>query len=150
MLTLAIALSAQVRAQKSAMVGALLTVAYTIRPTNAVPLAAGTLWALLDRRARFIPFLTGVFGVAILFVVSTRQIYGTWLPPYFQPAYFGSNPFFAEALAGQLVSPARGLFVYSPVLFGSLASVAIRIGQRRFASLDMALVCTVLAHWVTG
>lgn len=148
MLTLAIALSAQVRAERSAMVGALLTVAYTIRPTNAVPLAAGTAWALLDRRARFIPFLTGVVAISILFVVATRHIYGTWLPPYFQPSYFGSNPFFAEALAGQLVSPARGLFVYSPVLFGSLAGVGIKIGQRRFASLDMALACTVVAHWV--
>src|SRR6185295_19038934 len=48
----------------------------------------------------------------------------------------------------QLVSPARGLFVYSPVLLGSIAGAAIKLRQRRFTALDLSLALAILAHWV--
>ena len=148
MLMLSIALNWQVTRRRSAFVGAALAGAYTIRPTNAIPLAFGAVWAWRDPRAHVAAFLAGAACVGAVFAAATRHVYGTWLPPYYQPSFFGFNQFFWEALGGQLVSPARGLFVYSPVLLGSFAGAAIKLRQRRFAALDLSLALTILAHWV--
>jgi hypothetical protein len=148
MLMLALALNWQVRGRRSAFVGAALAGAYTVRPTNAIPLAFGAAWAWLDPRARVAAWLAGAACVLALFAAATRHVYGTWLPPYYQPSFFGANYFFWEALGGQLVSPARGLFVYSPVLLGSIAGAAIKLRQRRFTALDLSLALAILAHWV--
>jgi len=145
---LALALNWQVRGRRSAFVGAALAGAYTVRPTNAIPLAFGAAWAWLDPRARVAAWLAGAACVLALFAAATRHVYGTWLPPYYQPSFFGANYFFWEALGGQLVSPARGLFVYSPVLLGSIAGAAIKLRQRRFTALDLSLALAILAHWV--
>src|SRR5262249_27765673 len=143
MLALALALRWQAAGRRSGLAGASLAGAYAIRPSNAIPLAAGPVWARFDPRARLGAFLLGAGGVAMVFAAASRLIYGAWLPPYYQPAFFGTNQFFAEALAGQLVSPARGLFVYSPVLLASIAGAAIKLRQRRFGALDAALGCTL-------
>jgi len=147
MLMLALALDWQVR-RRPGLAGAALAAAYTVRPTNAIPLAFGAMWAWLDRRGHVAAFVGGAACVLAVFAAATRHVYGTWLPPYYRPSFFAANPHFFEALGGQLVSPARGLFVYSPVLLGSFAGAAIKLRHRRFSALDLSLALTILAHWI--
>jgi hypothetical protein len=66
------------------------------------------------------------------------------------PAYFRQTPFF-EGLGGVLMSPGRGLFVYSPVLLFSLAGMAVawRRGPTSFRALTLGfpLVVLLVGSW---
>jgi len=148
MFLLALALYAQVRGARPAWIGLLLALAYVVRPTNAVPLAAAGAW-LLATRPRAIPeFALGAAVVFIPFVVGNDVVYGSWLPPYYKPGFYSRNAFIAEALAGDLVSPNRGLFVFSPVLALSGVGVLLKAAARRLTALDLSLVACIVLHWI--
>jgi hypothetical protein len=148
MLLLALALLIQLRGGRMFWVGALLASAYVVRPTNLIPLAAGAAWILLSRPRELPPFLAGAAGVLLLFVWSNERIYGAWLPPYYRPGFYSPNAFKGEALAGVLVSPSRGLFVFSPILLLSFAGVAIKAAARRLTLLDLSIAGCVVLHWI--
>lgn len=58
-------------------------------------------------------------GMVILFMGYSLNVYGQILPPYYLGERLSSHTFF-EALNGNLISPARGLFVFSPFLLCGL------------------------------
>jgi hypothetical protein len=147
MLVLSLALLLQLRRRTLWLAGGLLAFAYVIRPTNSIPLALGTLWAVVTRSRRAIGFVAGVATVLALFVFANERVYGAILPPYYHAGRLGS-PTFLEALAGDMVSPARGLLIFSPVLAFATFGVVLKIRARRFDALDRSLVCCVILHWV--
>lgn len=146
MLMLAAALYAQRRGSWLLLAGCALAFSYVARPTNALPLALGSVWVAWNRPRRLGEYVIGVALVLVPFFILNQRVYGAWLSPYYHPGYFHGNPFFWEALAGGLISPGRGLFVYSPVLLLALAGVVLKIRQRRFTSLDLSLVACVVLH----
>src|SRR5262249_49391806 len=148
MLMLAAALLIQRRGRRLALAGACLAFAYVIRPTNAIPLAAATIWTMGCRRDSARSYLAVVAATIALFGLSSRIVYGSWLPPYYAAGRLGGNPAFFEALARHLVSPGRGLLVFSPVLVFAGLGVALKIRLRRFTALDASLVAVVLLHWI--
>lgn len=125
-----------------------LAAAYAVRPTNLVPLALFSAWVVARHRRHLPAFLGGVAAVLVPFVAVNLSAWGTVVPPYYRPGRLGGNEAFVEALAGNLVSPARGLFVFSPVLLLSVAGVALRLRARRFDVVDAVLVASVVTHWV--
>lgn len=148
MLLLACALLLQLRGGSVLWVGVLLASAYVVRPTNLIPLAAAGAWILLSRPRELPSFLAGAVVVFVLFVWSNVRIYGEWLPPYYQPGFYSPNAFKGEALAGLLVSPSRGLFVFSPIFLLSFAGVATKAAVRRLTLLDLSLAGCVVLHWI--
>src|SRR5262249_40519975 len=58
------------------------------------------------------------------------------------------NFFIADALAGNLISPARGLFVFSPIFLLSFVGVAIKAVSRRLTLLDLSIAGCVILHWI--
>jgi hypothetical protein len=63
------------------------------------------------------------------------------LPPYYLPGTavtVGDNSTFGEALLGNLISPARGLFVFSPVLIFAIGGfwLAMRTREGRLGGGD--------------
>jgi hypothetical protein len=89
--------------------------AYLCRPTMAV--FAGALLLFLAtydlRRAVKAGLLASLFMA--LFVAWSFHVYGTPLPPYYSGTRLGGGQFW-QAFYGNLLSPARGLLVYSPFL----------------------------------
>jgi hypothetical protein len=148
MLLLALALLVQQRGGRMLWVGLLLAAAYVVRPTNAIPLAGAAAWVLLAKPRQLPTFLLGAATVLALFVWSNTRIYGAWLPPYYRPGFYSPNAFKGEALAGLLVGPSRGLFVFSPILLLSFAGVAIKAAARRLTLLDLSIAGAVVLHWV--
>ena len=61
------------------------------------------------------------------------EIYGAILPRYYLGLSYAGQPSFLTALLGNLVSPSRGLFIYSPVLLFSVTGFifALREGGAR-------------------
>lgn len=104
------------RAVNPILLATLLSWAYFVRPTFAVPIAAISVYMFLVNRRLFLQFaVTGAVWLACFVVYSNFQ-FGAPLPSYYRANRLVFN-FFGTALAGNLISPARGLLVYVPVLF---------------------------------
>jgi hypothetical protein len=53
-----------------------------------------------------------------------------------------------EGLAGNLVSPSRGLFVFCPVLAFSVWGMVLSFKGRKDRLLEFLLVCVLVSHWL--
>ncbi len=68
----------------------------------------------IDKRSAFYAAAAAVLS-GLLFIGASYYEYGQWLPEYYLPKRLG-NPDYWAALYGHLLSPARGLLIYTPVL----------------------------------
>jgi hypothetical protein len=133
------------------VVGALGAAAFICRPTTQVPLAALLVFVAVYRSWRHAAWLLAGAALALTpWVLSNEAIWGTALGPYYRLGRLDADwPRFAEALAGNLVSPGRGVLVFVPVL--ALLPFALRAawragGERR--ALTLGALGVVLVHWV--
>lgn len=106
-------------------IGLLLCLAYLTRPTAV--LFAALLLAWTGMRDRSGTVKAAAVAVTVLggFVLFSLQEFGEWLPPYYRLGLDGGE-FSLEALAGLLVSPSRGLLVFSPFLLVLPAVAGLR------------------------
>src|SRR5262249_33904260 len=86
-------------------------------------------------------YFAGAALIAVPFCALNVSLYASLLPPYFSPERLEGHEHFVEALAGNLVSPARGLFVFSPML-------AFAFSRRRLERLDVLFLVILVAHWL--
>lgn len=143
-----LALRSRTRPEAARWLGLPLAAAYVVRPTNAIPLVAFGLWTVLCRRGQASWFGAGVVLVLAPFAVVNLATYGSLLPPYYAAQRLGNTPHLFEALAGNLISPGRGLFLFSPVLLLAAAGVILKLRTRSLDGLDLVLAGCVAAHWV--
>lgn len=125
-----------------------LAFAYVVRPTNAIPIALLTIFVLFQYRRFFLRYLLWGLTVAVPFVTFNLLVYGSILSNYYLPQRLGSNSSLFEALAGNLISPSRGLFIFSPVLLFAILGMAIKIRKGDFQSLDFFLAGIIILHWI--
>ncbi len=73
--------------------------------------------------------------------------YDALLPPYFamQRLDLMLEP---QALLGNLISPARGLLVFSPVFLFSFYGLWLKLREVHSDMLDLFLVGIIVAHWL--
>ncbi len=151
MLLLALAVLAAVRLEDgrrpramALVLGAAVAGAYAVRPTNAIAVAAFTLLVGLRHRRSALPYLAGLLGVLALFVAVNVAAYGEVLPHYFSARRISLHGDYLEALAANVVSPARGMLLFSPVVALSVAGVFIALRRRSAGPLHLvALGCVV-------
>jgi hypothetical protein len=150
-LMLSVALWAVLRARKNQiwlLVAALtLAYAYVARPTNSLSVIFISLAVIYTYRKKALGYVAVMLIVFIPFVLYNHHIYHQFLSPYYMPSRIAGNEHLAEGLMGNLFSPARGLFVFSPVLLFALAGIGIKLKQRTFNALDAALVLIILSHY---
>jgi hypothetical protein len=87
---------------------------FLTRPTGAIVVVGVTIYIALYRRGSLLQFLvTGAFWLTC-FIGLSLEVYGRTLPQYYQGGFLriGQLP---EGLAGILLSPSRGLFIFVPV-----------------------------------
>ena len=128
--------------------GALLAFSFVVRPTNALPVLFISAYILYAHRGYALAWAGGMLPVLGLFALYNAHLHGSLLPPYYQGGRLSWHAAFPEALAGNLISPGRGLFVYAPVLMFSVAGLGLRLRDGAMHALDWALAATVTAHWV--
>jgi hypothetical protein len=148
MLILSLALLLQLRGARGFWIGVLLGFGYVVRPTNAIPLAAAAGWILMSRPREAPEFLFGVLAALLPFAWSNQVIYHAWLPPYYTPGFYKPNAFKGEALAGVLISPNRGLLVFSPIFALVPAGLLLKARARQLSILDLSLAGCIALHWV--
>ena len=129
------------------LLGPLFVLAYAVRPTTAVIAAVFTVVVAVSHRRR-LPLLlaAGAVAAAGYFAVNLAT-YQQLQPAYYSPGrLFASNHFF-EALAGNLISPQRGLLVWSPIVLLAAAGVVVARRSGRFDALTGGLVAAVVGYW---
>ncbi len=125
-----------------------LAYAYIIRPTNSIPIMLLSAYVLYKHRPYFVRYLLWSLPVAVPFMAYNLYVYGWILAPYYAPKRLGASDTFGEALIGLLISPARGLFIYTPIFLLVFAGMAIRVRKKCFGALDSALASLFVLHWL--
>ena len=151
----ALALTCLVRGRRlrdrrwSALAGLPLGLAFAVRPTIAVTIALVALVLLVSDRRALAGFLATTLAVVLPSFAVTMTLWGTLIVPLYVPGTgpvsSGLSPTLAEGLAGTMVSPARGLLVFSPFLVLALAGLWLR--RRRLGGLELVAVGSILALW---
>jgi len=124
-----------------------LAAAYVIRPTNSISILLLGVYMLMRHRKYVLPALAWSLLIAGPFVAFSLNVYGAVLPPYYRASRLDQHPGFYEALAGNMVSPARGLFIFSPILLLSAVGIWLKIHRRQFLLLDGLLLAAIVLHW---
>jgi hypothetical protein len=153
-LGLAVALYCLVRGRRSpwwvGLAGFSLAFALIARPADVVLAAPVGLYVLLQHRRQLPAFLASGVPPILFHLAYNARYFGH--PLRAQWSLTDSTPFSTplwQGLAGLLVSPGRGLFVYSPVFLFSLVGLGLawrRDGDRLLRWLGAGALLTVLLH----
>ncbi len=131
--------------------GVIFSLAFFVRPTNAVPLVLAGIWALWRNRRSAMQFIMGVLPPAAIFCTLNFLTYNSPLSPYVRlkgTAGVSLHGRLGEALAGNLFSPGRGLFIFSPVLLFSVFGIILWIRSREMRPVGLFVAATFVLHYV--
>lgn len=127
-LTIYLLLRAEERAGLAAWAALPVALSYTVRPSNALFVLLFTAYVAMRHRQMFWRYALGGTAVAAVFAWVNLSVYGSLLPPYYQaragmevPGYWAGV---LTAGVGLLMSPSRGLFVFTPVFVFSIFAMA--------------------------
>jgi hypothetical protein len=125
-----------------------LAFAYIIRPTNSISLVLFSGYIFFKYRKYLLPYMAWLLLILGGFVYYNFSVYGTILAPYYAASRLGNQPLlFLAALAGNLISPGRGLLVWSPVFILIGPQVFRIIKNISSSSLEFCLLIIILGHW---
>ena len=143
-------LRARERPAYGALAGFVLALGVVVRPTGEIPLVVLGAYLLFADPRRFAGFAVLAAVVLVPFIAWNLRLYGQWIGPYYHPSgqRVGRLAALPAVLAGHLISPNRGLLVFSPVLIFSIAGVAHQVRCRTLTRLDVALLMVVALHLV--
>jgi len=153
MLMLSIALLSLIRAKNNAkwlfVAGLAVAYAYVVRPTNSLSVIFFSLFVLIEHRKNMLWFGAGALLIFLPFIAYNYHIYHNLLSSYYLPKQLkvGENNYLANALMANLISPARGLFFFSPILIFSLAGIFTLIRNRRFSKLHFSVLLIIIFHY---
>lgn len=118
---------------------------YFVRPTGAISIMCGAVYVFACHRSSFLRFaMTGAVWL-VGFIGYWWMTFGELLPGYYRSRFTFAH--FATGLYANLLSPARGLFIYVPMLgFVVYLVIAYRrsLPLRRVAILSAAIATTQL------
>lgn len=133
-------------------VGLVLMTAFWMRTTNLLSLVVFSAFVLVFHRRQLPGYLAAMVPPVLLFGGINFSVFGSLMPPYSNAqtasALLKVHGRFGEALAANLISPGRGLFVFSPIF--ALAGFAVNTGEENKQLRWLRLSCTVicLIHWL--
>jgi hypothetical protein len=108
-----------------------LAMAYVIRPTASVAIAVLSAYVFAFHRPWFVRYLCWAALIAVPWLAFNISIYQSLLSPYYLGTSYSGTSTLLTALLGNLVSPGRGLFIYSPVLILAVSGFVLSLRQSR-------------------
>lgn len=120
-----------------------------VRPTNAVPLVLFTAYVVWWHSRQAIAYFALVALVLVPFVAFNLDWYGRPLSPYYYPSgqSVGTLSDVPLTALGHLVSPNRGILVFSPVLAFAVFGGIAKLRKRTFDALDAVVAATLAGHF---
>ena len=121
---------------------------YLVRPTNSLFVMVVTCYVFSRFRKQFPYFIASALPLTVLFLGYNYALYNSPLPYYFRlspptPEWSGVT----TALAGNLISPSRGLLIFSPVFLFSVWGMVHAWTSGASSRLWRYLSAWVLLHW---
>lgn len=147
--TLLLLIAASEHPALSAAAAVPLAFSYVVRPTNAISIVVLTAYVLAAYRQYVGYFTLGLLAVLCPFAIHNYSTYQSLLPPYYAAQRLTGLSF--GALAGNLVSPSRGLLIFSPIFVFSAYGVYPGIGgseTRIWSRLELYIGLCVVLHWI--
>jgi hypothetical protein len=142
-------LGAEERPVLAAWAGIPVALSYTVRPTDALFVLIFTAYVAVRHRGMLLRYLFAAAPIAAIFLAYNFSIYHAALSPYYHSHIDGFRPgdwpLLGEALAGNLISPSRGLLVFTPVFL--LAAWSMLRGKWK-VPLAPWLATLALLHWL--
>ena len=137
--------------------GVLLGFSYVVRPTNALSVILWALYVFVRYRRQFVGFVLWGLVVGIPFMLFNLSVYGALLSPYYRPTSGAPTPYammirigesssLLRSLAGTLISPSRGLLVFTPILLFSVWGVLLKMRRGQFGALERTLLAAIVMH----
>jgi hypothetical protein len=132
---------------RAVLLATTLSLAYIVRPSNALALAAVGVYLLVTERRAFGRFAATGAVIVGLFIAHSWHQFRSPLPPYFalERLEFRTP---LEAIGGNLVSPSRGLLVYVPAVIALGLALARYRHTLRFRGLVKLAGFVVIAHFI--
>lgn len=126
-----------------------LAFSYVVRPTNSISVLLLTVFVFVQYRRYFLHYLLWSLPVAIPFFLFNLSVYHWFLSPYYRLwSLLHLNLNLLETSAGTLISPSRGLFIFSPILAFSLYGIIRKGIRRELETLDLFLLAILILHWI--
>ena len=123
-----------------------LAIAYMMRPTAALPVAVLSAYVLLAHRAQAMRYFGWAALAGVPWLAFNMLTLGRLLPAYYLIASGEGPSSMLGGLAGLLFSPARGLFVYSPMTLLALVGCGLAWRDRPARPLHAAFGLVVVLH----
>jgi len=136
-------------AAAAALAGAAAALAFVMRPTGSIAMIAiGSVF--MWRGLRSLSWYVVGSGIGLLSWAAMQiAVFGQLLPGYYNPTIMlGATPAVTEALAGNLVSPSRGLFVFSPVLLFAAPGIVLAVRSSADRPMGYAILFALVVQWV--
>src|SRR4051812_13622348 len=135
-LAMSLVLTAELKPWRAMAAALPVSVAYLLRPNNAVIVVAFTLYVAMRYRRYLIGYILAALPVAAAFLAFNESIYPRALPTSFSrrpPRIPHDFTPVLKAAAGSLISPSRGLLIYTPLFLFSIWGMiwALRAGWLR-------------------
>jgi hypothetical protein len=86
---------------------------YYVRPTGAIPIVLVSVYVFWVHREDFVAYSVALAGWLAAFVGYSWSVFGTIVPPYYSASRLKLRDLMLP-LAGNLISPSRGLLVFVP------------------------------------
>ena len=140
-------LTADVARVRIALAAVPLALAFTIRPSNSIAVAAITIYVAVHHRRSLLPFLGCAVPVALLFFAHNLSALHSIFPRYYDFHSPEPHPPL-DGFVMNLVSPSRGLLVFTPIVVFSIAGIVLAIRHRWCWPLTPYLAAIVGLHAV--
>lgn len=126
------------------LLGVYLFATWFCRPTALAFVAMAVLWVIYrqpGKNWKVVASIAVLFGIFVLF--SLWQ-YGRWIPKYYDPSWWKEKAPFFSHIPEYLFSPARGLFLFTPLLLFAFGGYFFRSLRKNL--FYTFLVCAFAAH----
>ena len=126
-----------------------LTFSYFTRPTNAISVVLLTVFMVIYHRRQFLRYILCGLVAALPFVILNLSIHHSISSAYYHAySLLRLDSGILWRLAGHLISPSRGIFIFSPILIFSIYGIVVGIKNKEFEPIDWFLLFILLAHWI--
>lgn len=124
-----------------------LAIAFLCRPLTVPFIVAVSIFVAVYHTRRLAPFMLVGASIAILWASYNYMIWDHALPPYYRPnAYSPQSNSWFDRIFGSIISPSRGLLVFSPIFLFSLVGVAIKAKARTLDRFDAVCIVAIIGH----
>ncbi|TGM82255.1 hypothetical protein EHR01_05595 [Leptospira mtsangambouensis] len=139
------------------LIALVLVFAYAVRPTNLIPLLIISVFVFFHFSAQRWKYV-GVLIVAFLsFFLFNDFVFGDYLPPYYNSSRLVLDVnLFGKAIVGNLLSPNRGLLIWSPFFLFSFFAVFSEPKEQPFVLISCSVIffhlmtISAFPHWWGG